>query len=229
MADTKRVNILIDWKKEGAFIGAEYRLQLGGYFLATHCYDKTTQQTAIKPDVNIAMIVHVGENGVKPALVLGAQELADAVEAFKQALSLYRYIEKHFTEYDRKQGGRNYNILGVEDYVSVTTITKYVIAKPGLIAWAAKMAKEGKDPEALKQAGADTGTRIHRLVEFYLKGREVDLTDAPDWMVKASVHMAAWCEKHRVEPVLVEQVVYHPELKYAGTLDTIINGEGFNV
>lgn len=219
-----RQAFLCDWKKEGAYISIEYRLQLGGYYLATHCFDKTTGQTSMRPPIDAAMVVHVGEKGVKPALVMQKAELEEAAEAFKHELELYRYIARFFTDYDNKQGGRSYRILDRE-YVSVTTLAKYVIAKPGLIAWAAKMAKEGKDPEALKQAGADIGTKIHRLVEFYLKGREVDLTDAPDWMVKASVHMASWCERHKIDPVIIEQTVYHPELGFAGTLDAVITGE----
>lgn len=218
-------NVLVDWKKEGAYIGVEYRLQMGGYYLATHCYDKTSGQTSLKPTIDAAMVVHVGEKAVKPALIMTKPDLEEAARAFEHELALYRYIAKFFTEYDNKQGGRNYKILD-RDYVSVTTIAKYVIAKPGLLGWYAKMAKEGKDPEALKQAGADVGTKIHRIVEFYLKGREIDLTDATEWMVKASTNMAVWCIKHKVEPVIVEQSVYHPELGFAGTLDAVITGEG---
>ena len=210
---------LADWKKEkdSTFVPAEWRLQLGAYWGATHLWDKGEQVMSTKPQTEYAFIFHVGVGGVHAKLTMTKLELHAAFYAFQHFLEGYRYLKTH----DFIKDEERYKIQGVS-YVSVTQVLKYSVGKPGLLGWYAKMAREGKDPNQVRDEAAEIGRKIHRMVEFYLKGKAVDLTQAPEWMATTSVKFSAWTTKYTVDPVCVEQVVVHPELGYAGTLDAIV-------
>ena len=74
-------------------------------------------------------------------------------------------------------------------------------------------------PDALERARQE-GVAIHRMVELSIKG-ELDLATLPDWLIP---RLAAWhkfIDDTGFEPITSEQKLYHRELRYAGTCDTV--------
>jgi len=237
---------LIDWKKGGAFIGLEYTLQLGGYAECSMLYDKVTQITTLKCDVDFAAICTVGETGVQVKTLLSLNQLNEARIAFKTALSLYRFAE---SQGNVKKPSRYLNPNKPDEaLVSVTEITNFVINKWGLMNWNFRMGLEAmhkmmteqkymgefdiKKAEKLaalhklrpidkRDAAGSVGTTIHRNIASYLKGDKVDLSVAPEWLTKTMSKFTTWAQAKHLKPLYTEQMVYHPELRYAGTLDTI--------
>ncbi len=193
------------------------RLQLGGYYLAPQTYDKSTGQWGFKPPVDYGVILHTNSDGVYPLLVMNQAELTEAASAFQEALRVYGYLAKH-TE---MPAPARYPINGTQ-YVSVTEVLKYVIAKPALLNWYAKMAKEGKDPNAVRDAKAVQGTTIHKNLLFFLQGKAVDLTQAPQELTDTMSKFAAWAQGVSLQAVALEQTIVHQTLNYAGTLDGIL-------
>jgi hypothetical protein len=76
----------------------------------------------------------------------------------------------------------------------------------------------------------DIGSQAHKLVEWSMHkalGRAV----GPEPKVREEALLAYlawqdWLLAHRVEPVWIEQAVYHPTLGYAGTLDLVARVDG---
>lgn len=217
MPKTKRVTVLIDWKS-GTFLAPEMRLQLGSYYSAPQTYDKATGQSGIKPAVDYGCILHTSEKGVYPLLVMNQSELTEAARIFTEAVRIYRYLATH----GNLPEPQRYQINGTA-YVSTTEVLKYVIAKPGLLNWYAKMAAEGKDPNAVRDARGVAGSTIHKNILFFMQGRSVDLTQAPPELAKTMALFAAWTGKWNVDAVALEQTVIDQPLGVAGTLDAILS------
>ena len=69
-------------------------------------------------------------------------------------------------------GSRHY-ALGQKRLPSVSTIissTKSIEEKEALAAWVARIGKE--ESERIKNTASSNGTKIHSIIENYLKGRE---------------------------------------------------------
>lgn len=133
----------------------------------------------------------------------------------------------------------------------VTTIMGKVLAKPGLMLWPLNMALKHLDNKigdgdlvlisradledarnahvTKRDAGADTGTIVHGLVEQYLAGNEVNVLESdalPSEAISAYSAFRAWDSRVQPKTVAVEQVVYSHALNYAGTFDSILEIDG---
>ena len=128
------ITILADWKKEGAYVGLEYRLQLGGYYGCPYILDKATGQVTQKQDVSHAAVFWVGEHGVKLKMLLDKQELEEAYQGFKDALAIYRMVKKYNT-FPMDEGRYDNPLKRGEKLISVTQVLKYAIGKDGLLQW----------------------------------------------------------------------------------------------
>lgn len=124
----------------------------------------------------------------------------------------------------------------------VTTIQGAVLAKD-FVGWALDCMSEcleGKLPVVTKEdidyakgesarrrdSGASTGTDAHALVEHYLKGIQVDLSDASKEASNAYMAFVKWFEKVKPEVINVEEVIYSQDYAYAGTYDCMLRIDG---
>lgn len=79
----------------------------------------------------------------------------------------------------------------------------------------------------LRDAGANTGTEAHALVENYLKGKpQIEDEAASTEALNAFDAFKEWFEKAKPEILGVEEVVYSPTLAYAGTYDCMLKISG---
>jgi len=132
--------------------------------------------------------------------------------------------------------------------IGVTTVLGKTLSKD-LMQWAVDCACEylrDKLPvvteKDLKQAarayitkrdfGSSTGTEAHALVELFLKekGNELAtaLEDSSKEAEKAYVAFVEWFNAVKPEVLGVEEVVYSPDLEYAGTYDCMLRINGLN-
>ena len=143
--------------------------------------------------------------------------------------------------------GRYYDVEGVGTLPSVTTVLN-VISKPALVPWARNLALEHARaalldsprpasfssyqewvehtiakakawPDKVKDQAADFGTRLHALIEGYIKAPELPL-DIPEDMRPPFDAFLAWQEESQVTIHLAEFMVYSRR-GYAGTVDAI--------
>lgn len=151
-----------------------------------------------------------------------------------------------------QNGSHRYYVDG-KPRQGVTTIMSKVLAKPGLMLWPLNMAlrhirenieqvdqglwqlsesdlDDAAKAHAVKRdAGADTGTEVHALVERLLLGEHFnDLIDeAKSEEVKVAISaFDSWKRTHRPKVVAVEQVVYSEDFGFTGTFDSILKLDG---
>jgi hypothetical protein len=138
------------------------------------------------------------------------------------------------------------NPLNGESYRSVTNCLS-IIDKPALKNWAAKQTAEfawdHRDTwidlpkraavdlmkrEALRYTGAaaEVGTAVHELAEKYITGEEVDVDVPVDGLDGDVTQFKQFLEDFAPEYLMVESTVYNDEVKYAGTLDAVVNLPG---
>jgi PD-(D/E)XK nuclease superfamily len=92
--------------------------------------------------------------------------------------------------------------------------------------WVRRVHSLGFGASAKKEEGADRGKVIHEAFEMFAAGRVPNPADFPDaafkWMKGA---MRAWIA---LDPVMVEseQIICHPELRYAGRFDLLATIDG---
>lgn len=134
---------LIDWKRWGAFIGTEYRLQLGGYGCCPKEYDRITQQSAISQPPSYGMVCWIGEQGVQAKLVMNQEELAEAGAMFCKAAELALYASEHHVGKPFTPSRYKHPLNPSVNLWSVTEVTKAIIAKDGLLNWYHKKGVEG--------------------------------------------------------------------------------------
>lgn len=129
--------------------------------------------------------------------------------------------------------------------VSVTNALK-VLDKPALLSWAEAAGAEGAvrleragelknvDPtqaidvvrinklgmEARRDAGADRGTAVHRVLEFWAREHEIpDLDDYPAQHRGFVQGLCGWLLDARPKPTAIERIVGSVRYEYAGRLD----------
>lgn len=124
----------------------------------------------------------------------------------------------------------------------VTTILGKVIAKD-LAGWAVSCAIDWLTPklpvitaldledashayEGKRDAGANTGTEAHALVERYLKSIEVDLSESSQEAKNAYGAFVKWFEEVKPEVINVEEVIYSAEFDVPGTYDCMLRIDG---
>lgn len=74
----------------------------------------------------------------------------------------------------------------------------------------------------LRDAGGDTGSVTHKLVEQFLKGSEPVLDDIAPEAINAYLAFVDWFVEVKPEILGVEEVVYSPSLEYAGCYDCLL-------
>lgn len=100
---------------------------------------------------------------------------------------------------------------------SVSTIVSYVDGNSfdAAVGWATKLMRETNDPYAAKKSGEQSrlmGSQLHDEVDKYIK--HGDIAENPAFM--------SWYKAvGNLQFLAAEQFVYHPTLKYGGTLDQI--------
>lgn len=139
-----------------------------------------------------------------------------------------------------KSGNHRYTVDG--KVVPGVTGIKDVIAKPGLALWPLNLAmshlggllKKGKviaesDLETAAAAfrkrqtkGADTGTRIHQLIQETLEGKTVNVDKETKEVQRAMAGFWDWYDVVEPEVLEVERVVYSKAHNYAGTFDALL-------
>lgn len=118
---------------------------------------------------------------------------------------------------------------------SVTWIAGYLPKGTGFYKW---LAQHGWDEsQALMEEAGERGTKIHRAIEMLLLGKTInydttiddrDLT-ADEW--EAVMSFVAWFSTAKIEIINTEYTIFHPDDKFAGTIDLVctINGEPYIV
>lgn len=117
----------------------------------------------------------------------------------------------------------------------VTTILGKVVAKDGLVNWAANLAVQamvdGATPEEAKKAhikkkdkGADIGSEVHTAIENHIKG-EVAKVTTPE-AEKALNAFYTWLTERNVKFLESEIPVYSKKYNYCGTCDFIAEVDG---
>lgn len=107
---------------------------------------------------------------------------------------------------------------------SVTTILRATWPKPALLEW---YAKHGRDTDTLLEAAATRGRNVHRFVEHFMAtGDLLEFSDFPPEHHGYLQAAARFLWDHYPQPIAVEQLVVHPELRYAGRLDLIAMLDG---
>jgi len=132
------------------------------------------------------------------------------------------------TIYQHQSGNsRYYTVSGDEEIgenerlASVSTVLG-MINKPGLVSWAVRLTKEGLDHTEERDRAAEVGTNLHKAIQLHLDG-ELSAVMLQNDMVVAAM-LARWIDWYKQSGITItatEKMVYHPELKYAGTLDAM--------
>lgn len=133
------------------------------------------------------------------------------------------------------------------DVTGVTTV-KEILAKPGLIPWAAKLASKtyteklenflavgdeeltpamlaemekqaGNAHNLARRAGGKAGSEFHNLAELYVKGEELPKVDKVSQDLFDKFRQ--WWDGIGYKPLMIEQPLYSRNLNLAGTLDIL--------
>jgi len=106
---------------------------------------------------------------------------------------------------------------------SVTQILDHVWAKPGLVAWANREGLNGRSHTVARDAAARAGTLAHEIILSKIGGPEPEVDKYARGTVseaRVSAHHARdWMERHKWEPIMVEESLVHEKLGYGGTPD----------
>lgn len=102
---------------------------------------------------------------------------------------------------------------------SVTSILRQTWPKPALLEW---YAKHGAHAETLLEQAAARGKAVHKFVEVYMAtGELMDMADFAEDYRPYLRGVAAFLWDYDPQPLAVEQLIVHPEMRYAGRLDLI--------
>ena len=83
-------------------------------------------------------------------------------------------------------------------------------------------AYDGIDPAIMEKAAA-RGTAVHDACEFYAR---YGADECPDEYCGYMAAYKRWFDDYHVKPIQTEQMLYHPWMLYAGTLDLIAEVDG---
>lgn len=108
-----------------------------------------------------------------------------------------------------------YEING-QKYPRVSTILG-VISKPGLEAWRQRIGVE--EANRISTEAAEHGTALHKALEMIDNGEHRDERFTP-FRPTLNAYLA-WRDQYVDQVLMVEQVVYHVQHKYAGTADRV--------
>lgn len=156
--------------------------------------------------------------------------------------SLYNGKYKMVHNPNAKGRAPRYKVNETEKPKGVTTILGQTLAKD-LIGWAVGMAQDylreklpviteddlveaGKAYMYRRDAGANTGTEAHALVENYLKEVKQEIGGASQEARNAYLAFVEWYENSKPTVINVEEVIYSEQFKYAGTYDCMLEIDG---
>ena len=96
--------------------------------------------------------------------------------------------------------------------------------------WYAKMFRDGKDPENVRDTAADTGTLCHEYIESYSQKREINkdmlTTASMDDIIIAEAgleHFKTIMQEHNYIITQSEEIVFSKEHRFGGRIDCGIN------
>lgn len=145
--------------------------------------------------------------------------------------------EPQFTRRNYGRGHAYY--LGDRKLDGVTTLISNGLPKPALVKWAANCAAElavnewdtlaelpvadrlkrlSGAPNAMRDAAAVKGTRVHALADQLARGEEVAVPEDLAGHVESCVR---FLNEWRVDTLQTERPVYHEKYLYAGTFDLL--------
>jgi hypothetical protein len=102
---------------------------------------------------------------------------------------------------------------------SVTSILRQTWPKPALLEW---YAKHGRETETLLEKASLRGKAVHKFVEVYMAtGELMDVTEFAEDHRPYLRGVARFLWDYNPEPLAVERLIVHPEMRYAGRLDLV--------
>lgn len=118
-----------------------------------------------------------------------------------------------------------YYLKSGERVPSVTTVLGRFKEAGGLIHWAWKLGKEGKDYREVRDAAADAGTLAHAAVDDWIHKRPVTFTGDPDVCAKAQKSFEAfleWASQTQLVVTHTELPLISERYKFGGTFDALL-------
>lgn len=131
---------------------------------------------------------------------------------------MVRKLEKHkeHQKYFLRDGHR---------VIGASTIAKIGDDPGGLIHWAWKKGRDGEDYRLSRDAAADAGTVCHALIEAYLVGDELELSDFTEEAIQEArvgfEEFRKWWEEERMVFMYSELQLVSHDHGYGGTLDIV--------
>jgi len=125
-------------------------------------------------------------------------------------------------EFPKAKAHIRYRLANGTIVPGVTTITG-VLNKPALVYWANQMGLKGIDTRKYVDAAARVGTLAHEMVEYYLRGERLDLSDyTPNEIEKARRafrKFVVWAKPLDLQPILLEEPLVSESYRFGGTID----------
>lgn len=115
---------------------------------------------------------------------------------------------------------------GVIRVPGASTIAKVEYSDPGgLMGWAAKLAREGKDHNEAKEFAAQSGSLVHKQLEALAANQKFDDRELDERAKGCCQAVAKWWVQHR--PTIIESELHIGSVnhRYAGLLDQIVQFE----
>ena len=124
---------------------------------------------------------------------------------------------------------KGYFLQSGERVPSVTTVLSRYGDKGGLLYWAWKQGKDGKDFREERDIAADAGTMAHAAIDAWLHDQPFDFTGPPEIVDKAKMSYSAfleWASQNELKITHTELPLISEKYKYGGTFDAtrIITG-----
>ena len=115
-----------------------------------------------------------------------------------------------------------YKTADGERIPGVTTVLG-VLNKPALGPWHNRMGLQGIDTAKYVDALAEIGTLAHAMIEAYLSGETLDLSDYSSEQIDKAENSCLsyyeWAKGHTVEPILTEASLVSEPYRFGGTID----------
>jgi hypothetical protein len=122
-----------------------------------------------------------------------------------------------------QKGG--YYLKSGERVPSVTMVIGRFKEAGGLIHWAWKLGKEGKDYREVRDQAADAGTMAHAAMEAWIRDKPFEFEGPAEITDKAKVSFGAflkWAEQTRLTVTHSEMPLVSETYKFGGTFDAIL-------
>lgn len=204
------------------------------------------------PKLDLALIIRVNKYSCEPKWV-SADRLQECQENFTRCVPIWRDMVQHNALKSRDFYRYRFGGGEMETFPRVTDILK-MLYKPQLETWKVKegakfalktIKKTGQDPDELINAidgktfdpssGSMAfmrkrglhGGNIHKCIQAYLLGEKPDIPDGAEELEKSYANFVTWADSVSLKLVddWCEKPVVNRELKFAGTLDSVVTLE----